>query len=397
MSQKKELQDLLRGVEEVIPADEFAEKILSGEKLNIKFGADPTAPDLHLGHTVVLRKLRKFQEYGHKITFIIGDFTACIGDPSGRSKTRPPLTKEQVIANSETYKQQISKILLKENLEIVYNSQWLEPMKFNDVIKLASKYTLARMLERDDFSNRYNNNITISLHELLYCLMQGWDSVVLNSELEIGGTDQKFNLMVGRELQREEGKSQQLVMTMPILEGTDGKLKMSKSYNNYIALNDTPNDMFGKIMSISDELMFRYYELLTDIPMEKIIDYKEGIVSGKYHPKNIKKELGKIIVGFYYGDKSAAEAEEEFEKVFKDKGLPEDIKTISVSVNSLPVIDLIELTELLSSRSEIKRMLKQNAVSIDDIKITDMNSNIEISDNMIIKIGKRKFAKIIKA
>jgi tyrosyl-tRNA synthetase len=395
MSKQNELTDLLRGVEEVIPSEEFKEKILSGEKLNIKFGADPTAPDIHLGHTVVLRKLRKFQEYGHKVTFIIGDFTAQIGDPSGRSKTRPPLTKEQVKINSETYKQQISKILLKENLEIVYNSDWLEPMKFNDVIKLASKYTLARMLERDDFNNRYKNNITISLHELLYCLMQGWDSVVLNSELEIGGTDQKFNLMVGRELQKVENKPQQLVMTMPILEGLDGKLKMSKSYNNYIALNDTPQDMFGKIMSVSDDLMFRYYELLTDVPLEIITEYKEGIASGKYHPKNIKKELGKVIVKFYYDEDSANIAEEEFEKVFKDKGLPEDIKTVKVEEKSISVVDLIERTELLSSRGEIKRMLKQNAVSINDNKVSDINMIVEITNEMIIKIGKRKFAKII--
>jgi len=399
VNKEKELNDLLRGVEEVIPLDEFKEKILAGQKLKVKFGADPTAPDLHLGHTVVLRKLRKFQEYGHKVIFIIGDFTAQIGDPTGRAKTRPPLSKEQVLKNSLTYKEQMLKILHRENLEIVYNSEWLEKMNFVDVIKLASKYTLARMLEREDFSNRYKNNISISLHELLYCLMQGWDSVILKSELEIGGSDQKFNLIVGRDLQKEEGLPQQIIMTLPILEGTDGKLKMSKSYNNYIALNDAPQEMFGKIMSINDDLMFRYFELLTDEPIEKINEYKEGIKTGKYHPKKIKEELGKKIVEFYYSKEAADFAAEEFEKIFKQHGLPDDMQIIKITKNDLNennkiwTIDLIEKTGLLKSRSEIKRMINQNAILINNKKCND--EDIEVEPEMIIKIGKRKFCKVL--
>ena len=281
---------LTRGVQEIIPLEEFKKRLENKECLKVKFGADPTAPDLHLGHTVVLRKLRLFQKFGHKIQLIIGDFTAQLGDPSGRTATRPPLSKDEVLKNAETYKQQVFKILDPQKIEnIYYNSEWLEPMKFNDVIKLCSKYTVARMLERDDFAKRYANHQSICIHEFLYPLIQGYDSVVLKSDLEIGGTDQKFNLLVGRDLQVEAGLRPQIIMTMPILPGTDGVKKMSKSYGNYIGLNETSKDMFGKLMSINDDLMFTYFELLTDIPNAELSSYKEQIKNGKLNPRDLKE------------------------------------------------------------------------------------------------------------
>jgi tyrosyl-tRNA synthetase len=396
LSVEEQLKILKRGVVEVIPEEELKEKlersIKENKPLRIKLGADPSAPDLHLGHTVPLRKLRQFQDLGHEVYFLIGDFTGMIGDPSGKSSTRKRLTREEVFKNAETYKKQIFKILDPSKTNVVFNSSWCEKMSFADVLDLTSRYTVARMLERDDFAKRYKEGRSISLIEFLYPLIQGYDSVVLKADVEVGGTDQKFNLLVGRELQKEYGQSQQVVMTLPLLEGTDGINKMSKSLGNYIGIAEEPKEMFGKLMSIPDELILKYFELLTDVPIEEIKNYEKRMKAGE-NPRDFKVLLAKTIVAQYHSRLAAEEAFAEFEKVFKNKGVPDEIQEITIN-DKAKIIDILVESKLLSSRSEVRRMLQQDAVYVNGERVKDENFLIFSGNNTIIKVGKRKFLKV---
>jgi len=396
LSVEEQLKILMRGVVEVIPEDELREKlersIKENKPLRIKLGADPSAPDLHLGHTVPLRKLRQFQDLGHEVYFLIGDFTGMIGDPSGKSSTRKRLTREEVFKNAETYKKQIFKILDPSKTNVVFNSSWCEKMSFADVLDLTSRYTVARMLERDDFAKRYKEGRSISLIEFLYPLIQGYDSVVLKADVEVGGTDQKFNLLVGRELQKEYGQSQQVVMTLPLLEGTDGINKMSKSLGNYIGIAEEPKEMFGKLMSIPDELILKYFELLTDVSIDEIKNYEKRMKAGE-NPKDFKVLLAKTIVAQYHSRIAAEEAFAEFEKVFKNKGVPDEIQEITIN-DKAKIIDILVESKLLSSRSEVRRMLQQDAVYVNGERVKDENFLIFSGNNTIIKVGKRKFLKV---
>lgn len=385
-----QLKLIKKGAVELISENELVKKLQENRPLRVKFGVDPTTADIHLGHTVALTKLRQFQELGHKVVFLIGDFTAQIGDPSGRSETRKPLTAEEVARNAETYLQQVFKILDKDpaRLEVVYNSHWLGKMGVKEIIGLASRYTVARMLERDDFQKRYKEGTPISILEFLYPLMQGFDSVQIDADVEIGGSDQKFNLLVGRELMRDYGKkSAQVVLTMPLLEGLDGVRKMSKSYNNYIGITEPSKEIFGKIMSVSDELMYRYYELLTN---EEVAEIK------KQHPMEAKKKLGETMVARFYDETTAKLARAEFENVFKANQLPQDIETIYIGKDNSNIIDLIVEAKLIESKREAKRMIEQGGVKIDSEKVTDEKFIVDLSKEHIIQIGKRKFAKIKK-
>lgn len=389
----EQLKIISKGVIEIINTEELTEKLKENRPLRIKFGVDPTTTDIHLGHTVVLHKLRQFQELGHKVIFLIGDFTAQIGDPSGRSETRKPLSCAEVSANAETYKKQVFKILMNdpERLEVVHNSQWLEKMKVKDIIGLTSHYTVAQMLERDDFQKRYGQGNPISILEFLYPLLQGYDSVVLDGDIEIGGSDQKFNLLVGRELMRDYGKkSVQVVLTMPLLEGLDGVRKMSKSYNNYIGITESPKEIFGKTMSISDDLMYRYYELLTN---EEVAEVK------KHHPMEAKKKLGEILVARFYDESAANLACTEFENVFKDKKLPTDIKEIypyNSIILKISIVDGITDSGIANSRREAKRLVEQGAIKLDGNKINDPKITLNPSEDHIIQSGTRQFVKIKK-
>ena len=397
---QSQLDLILRGTVEVIQLDELKEKLTSSLKekrpLRIKAGFDPTAPDLHLGHTVLIQKLKHFQELGHEVIFLIGDFTGMIGDPTGVSETRVALTKEQVLDNAKTYEKQIFKSLDPRKTRIVFNSQWMSEMPAEQMVQLCSHYSVARMLERDDFSNRYREQKPISVHEFLYPLVQGYDSVALNADVELGGTDQKFNLLVGRDLQRDYGQKPQAVITMPLLEGTDGVRKMSKSYGNYIALEDKPGDMYGKVMSISDTLMRRYYELLTTEDMSSI-DAK--------HPMEAKKALAELIVHQYHGSAGAEQAKADFQQRFQSKDFPDDPDAhvvlkpsdlTSPDTSSLGVVDLLMRTGLLPSKAEARRLIAQNAVQLDGEKLTDPNGSaiFETGQQYRMKIGKRKFALI---
>lgn len=406
MDIKKQLEIIKRGAEEIISEAEFISKLEKTAKekrpLRIKFGADPTAPDIHLGHTVVLRKLRQFQDLGHKIIFLIGDFTAMIGDPSGRSVTRPPMSEEEVENNSKTYVKQIGKILDLDKIEIVYNSHWLNKMNFSDVIKLASHYTVARVLERDDFSNRYKKEEPISIHEFLYPLAQGYDSVELKADIEIGGTDQKFNLLVGRALQKEYGQAPQVVLTMPLLEGTDGVRKMSKSYGNYIGINEPPREIFGKIMSVSDELMMKYYKLLTDVPEKELGQIIEEIHQNKINPKDVKSRLAKLIITDYYPKEEADKAEAEFNEIFAKKGQPDEIAEYRVYPKDgkleISFIDIMVENNMVSSRGEARRLIEQGGVNIDNQKISTekvIYTGINDKKDFLLKVGKRKFLKLL--
>lgn len=397
MDIKKQIELIKKGAAEVIFEKELEDKMQEAAKkkrpLNIKAGFDPSAPDIHLGHTVLLKKLRLFQDLGHKVFFLIGDFTGRIGDPSGQSEIRKQLSKKQVQENARTYERQIFKILDKNKTEVVFNSKWCEKMKFEDVLNLANKYTVARMLERDDFANRYKQNRPISVLEFLYPLIQGYDSVELKADVELGGTDQKFNLLVGREIQREFGQTPQVIITMPILKGTDGVLKMSKSLNNYIGINEEPDEIFGKLMSISDTLMLEYYELLTD---KTSIEIKKDIDSGVVHPKDAKKNLARQIIEELYGKKQATDAEERFESVFKHKELPQDISVYETSEKEIPIIKLLADTKLAPSSTEARRLIAQGAVKVDGKKVSDLNLKVKIGQGpLILQIGKRKFKKII--
>ncbi|MGB9622154.1 MAG: tyrosine--tRNA ligase, partial [Brevinematia bacterium] len=374
--------------------EELKEKIKKKGKLRVKFGADPSAPDLHLGHTVALRKLRHFQELGHTVVFIIGDFTAMVGDPSGRNVTRKRLSRQEVMENAKTYQEQVFKILDKSKTEVRYNSEWFDKLSFEEVLNLTSRYTVARMLERDDFEKRFKSGMPISIMEFLYPLMQGYDSIVVEADVEIGGTDQKFNLLVGRELQIEYGKEPQVVLTLPLLEGTDGVRKMSKSYGNYIGITDKPFDMFGKIMSIPDDLIFKYFELLTDVPESEIDKYKKEIENGA-NPRDIKAVLGKKIVSFFYGEEEAIKASEEFDKVFKQKEIPDDIEERKLPVGKYNLVELIVKLNLLPSKSEVRRMIQSGGLYINGERIRDINYELNFEKETIIKIGKRKFLKLI--
>ncbi|MCF8412310.1 MAG: tyrosine--tRNA ligase [Melioribacteraceae bacterium] len=387
-----------RGSVDIIPEEELVKKIeksLNENKpLNIKLGCDPTRPDLHLGHSVVLRKLAQFQQLGHQAILIIGDFTAMIGDPSGRNSTRPPLTDEETKKNAESYFSQASKILDKEKTNIVYNSEWLSKMQFVDVIKLASKYTVARMLERDDFTKRYKGGVPISVHEFLYPLAQAMDSVAINSDVELGGTDQTFNLLVGRDIQREYGKEPQVILTMPLLVGTDGVEKMSKSYDNYIGIDDSPKDIYGRTLSIPDDLIYNYYELATDISKESLQEVKTQLENSDNNPRDLKRSLARKLVEMYHSTEAANTAEQEFDKIFINKGLPDDIPELKLNISKISIIDLIVQAKFAPSRGEAKRLVLQGGVSIDGDKISDFNYELEPSDGQILKVGKRKFAKI---
>ncbi len=382
---------------EVFPEDELFEKIEKSIKQNkplrVKLGCDPSKPDLHIGHSVVLRKLRQFQDLGHKAILIVGDFTAMIGDPSGKNKTRPSLTLEETRINGRTYLEQATKILSKENLEVRFNSEWLNNMNFADVIKLASKYTVAQILERDDFSLRYRQGMPISLHEFLYPLAQAMDSVAIEADVELGGTDQKFNLIVGREIQKAYGLEPQSIVLMPILEGLDGKEKMSKSLGNYVAITDDPKDMFGKIMSIPDELILKYYLYATfPNPLESE-KFEEGLKSGLLHPKEAKIQTAKKIVALYHGEEEAEKAHQDFEKVFSKKEVPDEVETLFLNVANKvqPLVDVLVATGLAPSKKEAKRLIEQGGVYVDGSRVCDVYMNLDISTRRLIKYGKRKF------
>jgi tyrosyl-tRNA synthetase len=396
---KEQIDLIKRGVSEIIPEEELIKKlersIKEGKPLIIKLGCDPSRPDLHIGHSVVLRKLAQFQSLGHQAILIIGDFTGMIGDPSGRNVTRPALSLEESRMNGESYLEQASKILNKEKTKIVYNSEWLSKMSFEDVIKLSSKYTVARMLERDDFTKRFKSGEPISMHEILYPLAQAMDSVAISCDVELGGTDQKFNLLVGRDIQREFGMEPQVILTMPLIVGTDGIEKMSKSYNNYIGISDTPKEIFGKTLSIPDSIIANYYELATDISNEELVSIKHHLKDPKINPRNIKRNLAKKLVSMYYDSKAANEAEEEFDRIFIKKEIPDEVpKFIWEKGNQSGILDLLITTNLAPSKGEARRLVIQGGVSIDGVKIDDINAIIEIKDNLIIKVGKRKFIRI---
>ncbi len=398
LSAEEQLKLIKKGTIDIISEEELLEKLKENRPLIVKAGFDPTAPDLHLGHTVLLQKLRTFQQLGHTIFFIIGDFTAMIGDPSGRDKTRPPLSKEQVLENAKTYKDQVFKVLDPEKTVVVFNSEWLGKLTAEDVVKLTAKYTVARMLEREDFKNRFKENIPISIHEFLYPLFQAYDSVAIKADVELGGSDQRFNLLIGRDIQKEYGiEKPQIAILLPLLVGTDGVKKMSKSYGNYIGITESPEDMFGKIMSISDELMWQYWELLTDLTVEEIEKLKNDVSKGIIHPMEVKKQLGMYIVERFHSKEAAIKAKEHFEKVHSKKEIPDDIPVVSLDAKEIEAFELIYTTNLVESKAEAKRLIKQGGVKINGEKITDPLLKINISKELIIQVGKRKFLKVIPA
>lgn len=387
--------ELKRGAEEILLEDELLEKLKKGEPLTIKAGFDPTAPDLHLGHTVLINKMRQFQQLGHNVVFLIGDFTGMIGDPTGKNVTRKPLTKEDVLANAETYKEQVFKILDPAKTRVEFNSTWMEALGAAGMLKLASRQTVARMMERDDFKKRYAGGQAIAIHEFMYPLVQGWDSVALKSDVELGGTDQKFNLLMGRELQKSEGQRPQTVLMMPLLEGLDGVQKMSKSLNNYIGITDAPNDMFGKVMSISDDLMWRYYELLSFKPIEQIEAYKQQINDGA-NPRDIKIELAKELIARFHDQAAADAAHQEFNNRFQKGAVPDDMPELDVTTENgeIAIANLLKEAGLVASTSEAMRMIKQGAVKIEGEKVTDNKLIIAAGTTAVYQVGKRKFAKV---
>ncbi|TMP40380.1 tyrosine--tRNA ligase [Pseudoalteromonas citrea] len=388
--------EIKRGAEEILIEDELQERLKSGKKLKIKAGFDPTAPDLHLGHTVLINKLKTFQDLGHEVIFLIGDFTGMIGDPTGKNVTRKPLTREDVLANAETYKEQVFKILDPAKTTVAFNSTWMEQLGSAGMIKLAANQTVARMLERDDFKKRYANGQSIAIHEFLYPLVQGWDSVALEADVELGGTDQRFNLLMGRELQKSEGQKPQTVLMMPLLEGTDGVQKMSKSLGNYIGITDAPTDMFGKVMSISDELMWRYYELLSALSLDDIAALKQEVANGR-NPRDIKIDFAKEMIARFHSEEDAQAAHQDFIQRFQKNALPDDIPemTIEIAEQTTFITALLKEAGLVASTSEAMRMIKQGAVKLNgEEKVTDTKLAIEKGTTAIYQVGKRKFAKI---
>lgn len=398
---EQQIELIERGAVDVISRDDLVRKlensVKTGVPLRIKAGFDPTAPDLHLGHTVLIQKLKHFQDLGHKVMFLIGDFTGMIGDPTGKSETRKALTVEDVARNAETYKEQIFKILDPAKTEIVFNSEWLGKMTSYDFVKLASQLTVARMLEREDFSERFKNQRPISIHEFLYPLVQGYDSVAMEADVEIGGTDQLFNVLMGRDLQRTAGQEPQVVITMPLLEGLDGVNKMSKSLGNYIGITDSADDIYGKVLSASDELMWRYYDLLSDLSSVEIKALQEDTASGKVHPKDAKKQLARELTARFHGDEASVKAEENFEKVFKKHDIPDDIpeQKISAAEDQIWLPRLLADAGLVKGTGDARRMIKQNAVSLDGNKINDMEYQVPASGEVLLKVGKRRFCRVI--
>eukprot|EP01093_Parvamoeba_rugata_P016659 TRINITY_DN6384_c0_g1_i3.p1 TRINITY_DN6384_c0_g1~~TRINITY_DN6384_c0_g1_i3.p1 ORF type:complete len:400 (+),score=109.47 TRINITY_DN6384_c0_g1_i3:272-1471(+) len=389
------LAEIKRGTDEILPEEDLIEKLKSGKTLTIKAGFDPTAPDLHLGHTVLINKLRTFQQMGHTVVFLIGDFTGLIGDPTGKNVTRKPLSKEQVLENAKTYQEQVFKILDPELTQIRFNSEWMDQLGAAGMIKLAASQTVARMLERDDFKKRYNNGQPIAIHEFLYPLVQGWDSVALKSDVELGGTDQRFNLLMGRELQKEQGLKQQSVVMVPLLEGLDGVQKMSKSLNNYIGITDAPNDMFGKVMSISDDLMWRYYDLLSFRPLEDIAELKQRVENGE-NPRDIKILLAKEIIARFHDDAAAEGAHQDFIQRFQKNAIPDEMPEFEIALgeDGIAIGNLLKETKLVGSTSDAMRMIKQGAVKINGDKVEDTRLVLTEAGENVYQVGKRKFARI---
>ncbi|MGX9728249.1 MAG: tyrosine--tRNA ligase [Candidatus Electronema sp. VV] len=397
----EQLALIMRGCEGVVSQEELEKKLKtaaeSARPLRIKVGFDPTAPDLHLGHTVLLQKLRQFQQLGHEVQFLIGDFTAMIGDPTGKSETRPPLSREDVARNAETYKAQVFKMLDPAKTKVVFNSAWLGQLSSYDMIRLASELTVARMLERDDFKKRFHSNRPISIHEFFYPLFQGYDSVAMQADVELGGTDQLFNLLMGRELQRSRGMEPQVILTTPLLEGLDGVNKMSKSLGNYIGITEPPEQIFGKVMSVSDELMFRWYELLSDLPIEEIATLRKGMTEGWLHPKAVKVRLAKELVARFHDQEAADAAEKHFEQVFKQRELPDEIpeKILPAQADAVALPWLLKEAGLVDSTSDGRRMIQQNAVTVNGEKAADVNLQLPASGEVLLKVGKRRFCKVL--
>ena len=398
-----QIKILKKGTVGIIPEDEFAEKLKrslnENRPLRIKLGLDPTSPDIHIGHTVVLHKMRQFQDLGHQAVIIIGDYTARIGDPTGRSETRRPLREEQILLNAQTYTEQLFKILDPAKTRLEYNSTWLAPLSFADILTLAAKTTVARILERDDFAKRYSEGAAIGLHEFFYPLMQGYDSVVLEADVELGGTDQTFNLLMGRSLQRDYGMEPQIAMTMPILEGLDGVQKMSKSLDNYIGVCEEPREMFGKSMSIPDELMLRYFELATPVGFRQVDDLKRGLEEGRYHPRDVKMRLGREIVSIFYDREQAEAVQQEFVRVFQKKGIPDEmlefcLKDLGLTANP-EIVSLLVAVGFAPSRGEARRLLEQGGVRLNDVKLDCLHSDVAVHDGDVLKVGKRKFGRLI--
>ncbi|MCL6519107.1 MAG: tyrosine--tRNA ligase [Armatimonadetes bacterium] len=398
------MEIIRRGTLEIVPEDELRAKLekaqKTGKPLKLKLGLDPTAPDIHLGHTVVLRKMRQFQELGHEVVIIIGDFTASIGDPSGRSATRPMLTPEEIAANAKTYEDQYCLVLDREKTKVRFNSEWLSPLTFADVIYITSKITVARILERDDFQSRLAAGEPIGMHEILYPVCQAYDSVALESDVELGGLDQKFNILTARDFQRQFGQEPEVAIFMPILVGLDGVQKMSKSLGNYIGVSEPPNDMFGKIMSIPDNLMIQYFELLTDVQMSEIKEIEAGLASGKLHPMEVKKRLAREIVTIYHGAEAAAAAQAEFERVFSERELPSEIEPINVPASILKdgkiwIPRLIVQAGFAPSNSEARRLIQQGAVTLDGKRVDDPNAEISIQTGQVLRVGKLRFGRIV--
>ena len=393
----KQIDLIMSNTDEVLPEDELIKKLEKSKKnnipLNVKLGCDPSRPDLHIGHSVVLNKLKQFQELGHNVILVIGDFTAMIGDPTGQNKTRPQIDIQETKKNSKTYIEQVSKIIDIDKTRIVYNSSWLKELDLGKVISLLSKFTLAQFLERYDFNKRYKSGKPISLHEFMYPLAQAYDSVYLRSDIEIGGTDQKFNLLLARDLQKEFDIEPQISLTLPLIEGTDGINKMSKSYDNYIAFNDSPENMYGKVLSIPDELMIKYYSLVTNISYKEIKDYEFNLKSEKVTPRDLKRKLAREIVSIYYDDKLSSYAEENFDKIFVKKSIPDNIPEIHIDSN-VRIVELVKNAKLVESNSEIRRLIKQGAVKINNKSVDDINYSVSCDVETIIKIGKRKFLKV---
>jgi tyrosyl-tRNA synthetase len=395
MTQSQDIQVIRRGVDELIVEADLVRKLAKGKPLRVKAGFDPTAPDLHLGHTVVLNKMRQFQDLGHHVMFLIGDFTGMIGDPSGRNVARPPLTPEQIAANAETYKAQVFKVLDPDKTEVMFNSTWSEQLGASGMIKLAGKYTVARMLERDDFSKRFAEERPISIHEFLYPLMQGYDSVAMKADVELGGTDQKFNLLVGRELQKDYGQEPQVIITMPLLEGLAGTEKMSKSLGNYVGIHDAPNEMFAKLMSISDELMWRYIELLSFASLDTISGWKSSIERGS-NPRDVKVGFAQEIVARFHDQSAARAALEDFESRFRHGGIPDDLveQEIGAPADGLAITQVLKLSGVCPSTSDAVRMIEQGGVKVDGEKVSDKAMKLAPGASHVLQVGKRKFARV---
>lgn len=403
MTPEEQLEILRRGTTEIISEEELLEKLRKalGENrpLRVKWGVDPTAPDIHLGHTVVIRKMKQFQDLGHQVILLIGDFTGRVGDPTGRSETRKQLSEEEVKANARTYIEQVGKILDRDRMVVDFNSRWLSPMTFADVVHLASKYTVARMLEREDFGNRYREERPIHIHEFLYPLMQGYDSVALNADVELGGTEQKFNILMARHIQREYGQEPEVAVLTPILEGIDGIQRMSKSTGNYIGIDEPPGEMYGKTMSIPDDIMLRYFELVTDVSMGEIREMERGLREGSLHPRDVKMRLAREIVTLYHGAAAASAAEEEFIRVFRQRELPEDLPEVAVPRSSLDdgkirIVKLLVQAGLAPSNSEAKRLIAQGGVRVDERRVMDEKLEVMVASGMILQVGRRRFARL---